>query len=345
MLNRVILSSALLRHIVSYKINKYLIFPIYTTKLTLENIFESINNEINQGEHMNQPQNFEKEESSSLNANSSAAEIRRKIEEKVKEIRSYTPKVGVFGVTGVGKSSLCNALFGKDVAAVSDVAACTREPKEIFIGSEGVGIKLVDVPGVGETIERDKEYFALYEKLAPELDLVIWVIKADDRAYAQAEKAYKEILEPNLKKCPVVFVINQVDKLNPLRDWDDSKNQPGSEKQKNIDAKIFEVSKAFDVSTKYIETVSVAEKYNLTKLMDTLVEVLPKEKKYSVVREAVEEVKSEEAEAKAEKGIWETVKEFAGDAWDSAKEVVAEVIVATASNVIKKGWKKLLSWF
>ena len=268
---------------------------------------------------MNQLQDFsKKDDPHSLNADSSAAEIRRKIEEKVKEIRSYTPKVGVFGITGVGKSSLCNALFGKDVAAVSDVAACTREPKEIFVGSEGVGIKLVDVPGVGETIERDKEYFALYEKLAPELDLVIWVIKADDRAYAQAEKAYKEILEPNFKNCPVVFVINQVDKLNPLRDWDDINNQPGSEKQKNIDAKIFEVSKAFDVSTKYIETISVAERYNLTKLMDTLVEVLPKEKKYSVVREAVEEVKSVETEAKAEKGVWDTVKEFAGEAWDSA---------------------------
>ena len=295
---------------------------------------------------MNQLQDFsKKDDPHSLNADSSAAEIRRKIEEKVKEIRSYTPKVGVFGITGVGKSSLCNALFGKDVAAVSDVAACTREPKEIFVGSEGVGIKLVDVPGVGETIERDKEYFALYEKLAPELDLVIWVKKADDIAYSQAEKAYKEILEPNFKNCPVVFVINQVDKLNPLRDWDDINNQPGSEKQKNIDAKIFEVSKAFDVSTKYIETISVAERYNLTKLMDTLVEVLPKEKKYSVVREAVEEVKSVETEAKAEKGVWDTVKEFAGEAWDSAKEIVAEVIVETASSVIKKGWKKLINWF
>lgn len=295
---------------------------------------------------MNQLQNSaKKDENHSSNIDSSATEIRRRIEEKVKEIRSYTPKIGVFGITGVGKSSLCNALFGKDVAAVSDVAACTREPKEIFVGSESGGIKLVDVPGVGETIERDKEYFALYQKLAPELDLVIWVIKADDRAYAQAEKAYKEILEPNLKNCPVVFVINQVDKLNPLRDWDDVKNQPGNDKKKNIDAKIIEVSKAFDVSTKYIETISVAEKYNLTQLMDTLVEVLPKEKKYSVVREAVEEVKSEGMEAKAEKGVWDTMKEFAGETWDSAKEIVAEVLVATASNVIKKSWKKLIRWF
>lgn len=97
--------------------------------------------------------------------------------------------------------------------------------------------------------------------------------------------------------------------------------------KKNIDAKIIEVSKAFNVSTKYIQTVSVATKYNLTQLMDTLVEVLPKEKKYSVVREAVEEVKSEEAEAKAEKGIWEAVKEFAGDAWDTAKTLLLKLLL------------------
>ena len=132
-------------------------------------------------------------------AHLSRDEITRLIKEKVQELRTYTPKVGVFGVTGVGKSSLCNALFGKEVSPVSDVAACTREPQEIFIGSDNQGIKLIDVPGVGETIERDAEYFELYKQLAPELDLIIWVIKADDRAFAIAEKAYKEIFET--EKC------------------------------------------------------------------------------------------------------------------------------------------------
>ena len=46
-------------------------------------------------------------------------------------IKNYTPKIGVFGDTGVGKSSLCNSLFGKDIASVSDVEACTREIQEI----------------------------------------------------------------------------------------------------------------------------------------------------------------------------------------------------------------------
>ena len=277
-----------------------------------------------------------------LSSNMHVDEIRKIITEKVKELRNYTPKIGAFGVTGVGKSSLCNALFGKDVAEVSDVSACTREPKKIFIGQDDVGIQLIDVPGLGETIDRDKEYLELYKQLAPELDLIIWVIKADDRAYAAAEKAYKEILLPNLDKCPVIFVINQVDKLNPLRDWDENLNKPGIEKQKNIDTKILEVSKTFDVSVNYIETVSVMEKYNLVHLMDKLVDVLPKEKKFAVIREAQEDVKSQEAQEKGEKGIWDSVKEFAGDVWDNVKDVAGTVIMDTAASVLKSIFRK---WF
>ena len=98
---------------------------------------------------------------------------------EIQRLRNYTPKVGVFGDTGVGKSSLCNALFGKDIAEIHDVKACTREPKEIFIANkEAGGIVLVDVPGVGEDPERHQEYVELYKSLMPNLDLVLWAITA-----------------------------------------------------------------------------------------------------------------------------------------------------------------------
>lgn len=74
---------------------------------------------------------------------------------------SYEPKIGIFGKTGVGKSSLCNALFGKDICSISDVEACTRNPQEVFLGMGQKGIKLLDVPGVGENSERVKEYAQL----------------------------------------------------------------------------------------------------------------------------------------------------------------------------------------
>ena len=265
--------------------------------------------------------------------------LKERIRQRVHELRTYVPKIGVFGVTGVGKSSLCNALFGGDVAAISDVAACTRSPQEILIGENGRGLCLVDVPGVGERIERDEEYFALYKSLMPELDLVIWVIKADDRAYAVAERAYKEIVKPHAKRCPTLFVVNQVDKINPVREWDDEKNCPGEKQLANIQVKVNEIIKAFDVSTERIQTVSAEAKYNLEAVMDAIVDILPKEKKYAVTREAKEEVVSEKAQTEAEKGIWDTVKEIAGDALEAVREFAIDVV----ERGIKKGAKEVIS--
>ena len=276
------------------------------------------------------------------NSRNDYAELRRKIAEKIKELRNYTPRVGVFGVTGVGKSSLCNALFGQPVAKISDIAACTREPQEIFIGNSSGqgGIRLIDVPGVGETGARDEEYFALYKSLVPELDLVIWVIKGDDRAYSIPEKVYKEILEPQKERCPVLFVINQVDKINPLFDWDRDNHIPGKEQEKNIQLKILEIVKTFDVLPSRIQTASAEEKYNLTAVMDAIVDIVPKEKKFAFTREAIESVVTEKAAKAGEKGIWDTVKEMAGKAWDSVKDFATDVMITTATKYVKK----ITSW-
>ncbi len=43
---------------------------------------------------------------------------------------------------------------------------------------------LVDLPGIGETPQHDQEYRELYRQLLPELDLIIWILRADERAYA-----------------------------------------------------------------------------------------------------------------------------------------------------------------
>ena len=113
-----------------------------------------------------------------LEANFGAAipkELKTKIASKLEEMRSYTPKVGVFGKTGVGKSSLCNALFGSDVCPISDVEACTREPQKVLLELGGAGIQLVDLPGLGETPEHYKKCDALYQSLLPDLDLILWV--------------------------------------------------------------------------------------------------------------------------------------------------------------------------
>jgi hypothetical protein len=276
-------------------------------------------------------------------------ELLAKIKEEITKIRTYVPKVAIFGDTGVGKSSLCNALFGKDIAKISDVEACTREPQEVLIQNQNGngGINLIDVPGVGEDPARHSEYLKLYKSLLPELDLIIWAIKADDRKYASAIDVYEKILEPNLKNCPVVFVITQVDKIEPYRDWNIKNNKPGKKQEDSIIRKINDISSRFNTATNKIIAISSNDKYNLVELVNKVVEVLPNEKKSSFVREAKEENISEEAVKNSEKGLWDSITETFGDVIDSVKDVVVDVIIASAPKVVKtviKFVKNLWPW-
>lgn len=283
-----------------------------------------------------------------MNQQLTQEQLVQEISKRITRIRSYTPKVGVFGNSGVGKSSLCNALFGKEVAKISDVEACTRKPQEILLGSENGGIILIDVPGIGEDPAHQKEYTALYKSLVPELDLVLWAIKADDRNYASALDSYKEVFSSEENIPPVLFVITQTDKTNDTEDWDHQDYKPGGTQRGNIAIKENDVSRRFGVSANQIISIAVSKKgksYNLKELVDLVVEALPNEKKFSFTREAKQENVSEEARKGAEKGIWDSVKEFAGEAWDSVKDKVVDVIIASAPKIISSVGKWLKSWF
>ena len=273
-------------------------------------------------------------------------EILERINAELNRVRNYTPKVGIFGDTGVGKSSLCNALFGKDIAKISNVEACTRHPQEILVGDKGKGgIVLVDVPGVGEDPARHKEYIELYKSLVPNLDLVLWAIKSDDRKYLSAIDVYNEVLLPSIQKCPVVFVITQADKIEPYREWNINENKPGPNQEKNIALKANDISSRFNIPTNKIIAISSSDGYNLVELVNRVVEVLPNEKKYSFTREAKEGNVSEEAARNADKGVFDHIKEYAGKAWDAVKDVVVPVIVESATKVVKHAAKAVVSWF
>lgn len=152
--------------------------------------------------------------------------IRESISRRINEVINYEPVIGIMGKTGAGKSSLCNAIFKGDICAVSDVEACTRETQEVRIQFGKRAIRLIDIPGVGESAVRDGEYEQLYRELLPKLDLVLWVIKGDDRAFSADEHFYKNVLKPAGGEEKTLFVLNQVDKIEPFREWDVQNAQP-----------------------------------------------------------------------------------------------------------------------
>jgi small GTP-binding protein len=250
-------------------------------------------------------------------------EKRKIITEKLNEKLSYKPKIGVFGKTGVGKSSLCNALFGQDLCKISDIKSCTRNPQEVIINMGGKGITLLDVPGVGENQERDEEYGKLYNSLLPTLDLALWVLKGDDRAFSSDEHFYKNIVKPHIDEGkPFFFVLNQVDKIEPFREWNEAERRPGVTQLSNIDKKVEAVSRAFDCPKGWVIPVSANEKYQLDVLVDTFIFALPREQKITVGRNVKKENISVKTKEVIEKSWIEEIAETVSDFVTEIKETV-----------------------
>lgn len=263
-------------------------------------------------------------------------EFKAKIEDQLNNKLNYEPRIGVFGKTGVGKSSLCNAVFGQDVCPISNIEACTRKPQEVFLSIGNKGLKLLDVPGVGENADRDKEYAELYKKLFPELDLILWVLKGDDRAFSSDQQFYKKLVRPYIQEGkPFFMVINQVDKIEPTEDWDRENKRPAGEQATNIDLKHKAVAGYFELPMADVLTISASKKYRLVELVDAIIHGLPKDKKMVVLKQVAEENRSDSAKREAESGWWDTV-----------KEVVENVVGAAVSYVADKidSWIRWRPW-
>lgn len=262
---------------------------------------------------------------------------KERITSRLNNVITYEPRIGVFGKTGVGKSSLCNALFGSEICQISDVQACTRNAKEVLINLGGNGIKLIDVPGVGESSERDEEYANLYAELLPELDLILWVIKSDDRALASDEKFYKKLVKSHIDKGkPFLFVLNQVDKIEPFREWDEEKHEPGVNQFRNIHKKISDVSVFFEITNSKVIPVSANEKYNLTNLVDEFIMALPREKKITAFKSIDDNFKSEKSTQEVKTSFLEVVEEIAEEVIGGISDIFTSVFEKTVGNIFNR---------
>lgn len=214
------------------------------------------------------------------------AEIRDKVNEALISMKGYVPNVGILGKTGAGKSSLCNALFGTDVCEISDVEACTRQPQKVLLANKNkYGIALNDMPGVGESLERDREYEALYEKTIPEFDVILWALKADDRAYSVDLEFYEKIVKPHVERGKeIIFVLTQADKIEPFREWNTADGRPGDAQLNNINAKIKGISELFHVPRAKVRAISAPERYGLVELVETVLLAAPKRAALSIGR-------------------------------------------------------------
>ncbi|RRW61412.1 GTPase family protein [Pantoea dispersa] len=198
--------------------------------------------------------------------------IRNHILERLRSLTQYEPVIGIMGKTGAGKSSLCNALFQGEVTPVSNVESCTRDVLRFRLSHGNHSLMIVDLPGVGESEQRDEEYSVLYRSIIPELDLVLWVIKADDRALSVDKHFYRKVMLAYQHR--VLFVVNQADKAEPCHQWNTTSNTPSPSQQSTIEVKRSAVQQLF-LPHHPVSVISAQTGWGLDAMVETMMHSLP----------------------------------------------------------------------
>ena len=84
--------------------------------------------------------------------------------------------VVIAGPPNVGKSTLMNALAGRDVAIISPIPGTTRDLIEVFLDLRGYPVILVDTAGIRESHDPiEQEGVARARRRAESADLMLWL--------------------------------------------------------------------------------------------------------------------------------------------------------------------------
>jgi len=227
--------------------------------------------------------NFDESEYNKL-TDSEIQQIRSKIREVVNE---NPPTIGIVGVSGVGKSTTLNVLFRTNLPT-SPTMACTKKFQTVDLSltlNQGiakgmtVALRVIDAPGLGEDVYRDKEYLRIYHNNLSYCDVVLWVLAARNRAIA-LDQQYLLKLKGHHGR--IVFAINQVDLVDPV-DWNTYANIPSENQEKNIAVicqdRECKIQSVFEGTVKMIP-YSAKTGYNLEELFYFLIDAAPEERRW-----------------------------------------------------------------
>ena len=87
----------------------------------------------------------------------------------------------VIGQTGVGKSSLINALFNTNLKTDA-IKPCTMTVEKVVVKGNKGELWFYDLPGIGESESADARYIEDYKQKLFEADVVLWCLHCDNRS-------------------------------------------------------------------------------------------------------------------------------------------------------------------
>ncbi|OCG74063.1 tRNA uridine(34) 5-carboxymethylaminomethyl synthesis GTPase MnmE [Gilliamella sp. Nev6-6] len=121
-------------------------------------------------------------------------------------------KVVIAGRPNAGKSSLLNALAGRDAAIVTDIAGTTRDVLREYIHIDGMPLHIIDTAGLREAsdeVERIGIERAWQE--IEQADRVLFMVDSTTTTESNPEKLWPEFIERLPKNMPVTVIRNKAD--------------------------------------------------------------------------------------------------------------------------------------
>lgn len=115
--------------------------------------------------------------------------------------KARPPRIAFLGKSGVGKTTTINNLFNASLKTSHTLVGTKDAQVNEFTLETGGTLSVVDLPGYGRTLKEDAEYEAIYHEILPECDLVLLVLQADTRDFADDEEMITNLMG-RLKTAP-----------------------------------------------------------------------------------------------------------------------------------------------
>jgi len=123
-------------------------------------------------------------------------------------------KVVIAGRPNAGKSSLLNALSGKESAIVTDIAGTTRDVLKEHIHIDGMPLHIIDTAGLRESPDKVEQIGIqrAWQEIE-QADKVLLMVDASENQSTDPDKIWPEFIEKLPDNMPLTIIRNKIDLL------------------------------------------------------------------------------------------------------------------------------------